>query len=102
MSSCDYLPHSKIGSFKPRGRRRSRLIATLVASCLASIALVAQPPVAGAAIMFTTPTPNVGIIPFTGDVYTIDPDGNLIPVEITSTPLSAPLYNLAGDPLNLT
>jgi hypothetical protein len=36
-----------------------------------------------------------------GDVYTIDPEGNLIPVEITSTPLSAPLYNLAGDPLNL-
>jgi hypothetical protein len=72
MSSRDYLLPSKIESAKPRGGRRSRLIATLVATCLANIALVAQAPVAGAATTFTTPTPNVGIIPFTGDVYTID------------------------------
>ena len=63
--------------------------------------VVERAPVAVASSV-SRPTPSVGIIPFTGDVYTIDQEGDLIPVEITSTPLSAPLYNLAGDPLNLT
>jgi len=78
------------------------MIATVIATAAACTAFVVQAPVAGASNTFTTPTPNVGIIPFTGDVYTLDPEGNLIPVAITSTPASAPLYNLAGDPLNLT
>ena len=102
MRSRDYLLPSKIGSSKPRGRRRSRVIATLIATCVASIAAVAQAPVAGAATTFTTPTPNVGIIPFSADVYTVDQEGNLIPVTLTTTSPSAHLYNLAGDPLNLT
>ena len=63
--------------------------------------VVVQAPVAGASSV-SGPTPSVGIIPFTGDVYTVDQRGDLIPVSITSTALSAPLYNLAGDPLNLT
>jgi len=79
-----------------------RLVATLIATGLAAIGFVMQAPIADASITFTTPTLNVGIIPFTSDVYTVDQDGNLIPVQLTTTPLSAPLYNVAGDPLNVT
>jgi len=64
-----------------------------------SVAVLAR--VAGASSV-SGPTQSVGIIPFTGDVHTVDQRGDLIPVSITSTALSAPLYNLAGDPLNLT
>jgi hypothetical protein len=97
--SADDHPHAKHATLRPSPRR---LLATLIAVGAACIALVVQIPVAAAATTFTTPTPNVGIIPFTADVYTVDQDGNLIPVSVTSTPLAAPLYNLAGDPLNLT
>ncbi|MBV8220625.1 MAG: hypothetical protein JO325_19330, partial [Solirubrobacterales bacterium] len=61
-----------------------------------------QASVAGAATTFTTPTPNIGIIPFSGDVYTTSANGTLIPVFPLSTPLSAPLYNLAGNALPVT
>jgi hypothetical protein len=94
---------TNLPAFRRSGRHRSRhLLAVLIATGLASIVLVVRAPVAGASNTFTTPTLNVGIIPFTGDVYAVDPEGNLIPVALTTTPLSAPLYNLAGDPLNLT
>jgi hypothetical protein len=36
------------------------------------------------------------------DVHTISANGTLIPILPLSTPLSAPLYNLAGNALNLT
>jgi hypothetical protein len=85
-------------------RRSGRPLATVIATGLASLALLVQAPVAGAHTTLTTSTPtaNTGIIPFTGDVYSLGSEGNLIPVSITSTPLSAPLYNVAGDPMNLT
>jgi len=83
-------------------RRRRHTIATVIAAAAACTALVVQAPVAGAATTFTAPTANVGIIPFPGDVYTVGQEGNLIPVDLTSTPASAPLYNLAGDPLSVT
>jgi len=83
-------------------RRARRALATVIATGLASTALLVQAPLAGAHTSFTAPTPNIGLIPFTGDVDTLDPEGNLIPVSITSTPASAPLYNFAGDPMNLT
>jgi len=88
------------------GRRREshrsrRVIAAVIAVGAVCLALAVQAPAAHASTTFTTPTPDVGIIPFTGDVYTVDQDGNLIPVAI-STSLSAPLYNEAGDPLNFT
>jgi hypothetical protein len=79
-----------------------RALATAIAIGLASTALLVQAPVAGAHTGFTQPTPDLGLIPFTGDVYTLGSEGNLIPVSIASTPLSAPLYNLAGDPMKLT
>jgi hypothetical protein len=100
MSSSHPYPYQRLTPYECR--RSRRLLATLIATALASAALLVQAPDAGAAVSFSTPTPNAGIIPFTGDVYVLDPEGNLIPVSIASTPLSAPLYNLAGDPMNLT
>lgn len=47
-------------------------------------------------------TPDVGILPFAGDVFTIGSNGSLIAVDPSTTPLSAPLFNLAGSTLNLT
>ena len=93
------MSNSKRATRRPYPRR---VAATLIAIGLAAIGLVVQAPIADASITFTAPTPNVGIIPFTSDVYTVDQDGNLIPVQLTTTPLSAPLYNVAGDPLNVT
>src|SRR5262249_47812106 len=40
--------------------------------------------------------------PFAGDVYTIGSNGSLIAVDPSMTPLTAPLFNLASSPLNLT
>jgi hypothetical protein len=59
-------------------------------------------PAASATTTFTPPTANIGIIPFPGDVFTPTANGTLIPVDPLSTPLSAPLFNLAGNALNLT
>jgi hypothetical protein len=83
-------------------RRPGRLIAAVIAVAAVCLALTVRAPAADASTAFTAPALDVGIIPFTGDVYVLDPDGNLIPVLITSTSLSAPLYNEAGDPLNVT
>jgi hypothetical protein len=66
------------------------------------MALAALAPAAGASTNRTTPTPDVGILPFPGDVFTIGSNGSLIPVDPSMTPASAPLFNLAGSPLNLT
>jgi hypothetical protein len=66
------------------------------------MALAALAPAAGASTGRTTPTPDVGLLPFAGDVFTIGSNGSLIPVDPSMTPTSAPLFNLAGSPLNLT
>lgn len=96
------LPVHETGC-QPRERRHSRrVIATLIATCLASAALLVQLPVAGATIMFTPPTPNVGIIPLPVDVYVLNSMGALVPVDPVSTPASPQLFNLAGNALNLT
>ena len=89
-----------LGSRRQRPRLR-RVIATVIAIGAACMALAVQAPVAGASTSVTTPTPDAGLEPFTADVYTLDQAGNLIPVLI-STSLTAPLYNGAGDPLNVT
>jgi len=83
-------------------RRPGRMIAAVIAAGAVCLALAVRAPAAGASTTFTAPALDVGIIPFTGDVYALDQYGNLIPVLITSTSLSAPLYNEAGDPLNVT
>jgi hypothetical protein len=102
MSSCHYLLPGKPASRKPRKRRSLRLLAAVITIALAAAALLVQAPVAGQALPVSNVTPQIGPIPFTGDAYTLDPQGNLIPVSSTLTPTSAPLYNRAGDPMNLT
>jgi hypothetical protein len=89
------------------GRRRKsprprRMIAAVIAVGAVCMALAVQAPVARASTTVTTPTKDVGIIPFPGDVYTLNYQGALVPIDPTSTPASAPLYNLAGNALNLT
>jgi hypothetical protein len=90
----------------PGGRRQSRrprhVIAAVIAAGAVCLALAMQASAAGASTTFTPPTPDVGIVPFAGDVYTTSSNGTLIPVFPGSTPLSAPLYNLAGGALNVT
>jgi hypothetical protein len=96
-------PARTAGLDRRRDRRRPRrVIAAVIAAGAVCLALALQAPAAGASTTVTPPTKDLGIIPFTGDVYTIDSEGNLIPVSITLTPASAPLYNVAGDPMNLT
>jgi hypothetical protein len=79
-----------------------RLVAALIATCLTGTALLVHAPVAGASITFTKPTGPGGVLPLAGDVYTLGSNGSLIAVDPSSTPASAPLFNLAGSPLNLT
>jgi len=51
---------------KSHERRRShRLIAAVIATVLAGLALAAQAPVAGA----SSSTPDVGVVPFANDVF---------------------------------
>jgi hypothetical protein len=98
--------------FSPRGparttglggrRRPRRVIAAVIVVGAVCAALAVQAPTARASTTFTTPTPDVGIVPFSGDVYTVSANGTLITVDPTSTSLSAPLFNLAGDSLNVT
>jgi hypothetical protein len=84
------------------GRRSRRALLATIATTLAVTGLVLQAPVASAATTVSQPTANVGIIPLPGDVYTISANGTLIPILPLSTSLSAPLFNLAGNALNLT
>jgi hypothetical protein len=88
---------------KSRERRRSRrALATLIATVLAAVGLVVQVPAASADGGGGNATPDRGIVPFPGDVYTVGSNGSLIAVDPRQTPASAPLFNLAGEPLNLT
>jgi hypothetical protein len=87
-------------SHKP-GRSRRALI-TLTTAAVTCAALVVQSPAADASGFHGQRTANVGVVPFSGDVYTPSSNGTLIPVLPDSTPLSAPLFNLAGNPLNVT
>jgi hypothetical protein len=90
-------------SFMPcRRHRLRRAMAIAIGIGLACMALVGHAPAAGASTTLARPTPDVGILPFPGDVYIAGQDSTLIPVDPSSTPTSAPLYNLAGQPLNLT
>lgn len=74
----------------------------MIAIALLAAASLAQAPVAGAASPISNVTPQIGLIPFPIDVYSLNSMGALIPVDPTSTPASAPLYNLGGTALNLT
>jgi hypothetical protein len=94
--------HAERASLKPRECRSRRLLVTLVATGVAVIGLVVQAPVAGASIGSITPTPDVAIVPFAGDVFTVGTNGSLITVDPRITSASAPLFNLEGEPLNLT
>jgi len=55
-------PTDKAGLEAPEHHRSRRLLATLIATGLACMALAVQAPVAGASITLTTPTPNLGLI----------------------------------------
>ena len=84
------------------GPRPRHAIAAVIAVGAVCMTLAVQAPTAGASTTFTTPTPDVGIVPFAGDVYTASANGTLIPVLPESAPASTPLYNLAGNALNVT
>ena len=85
-----------------QGHRARRVIAAVIAAGAVCMAMAVRAPAAGASTSVTPPVKDVGIIPFPGDVYTASSNGTLIPVLPDSTPASAPLYNLAGNALNLT
>jgi hypothetical protein len=68
---------------------------------LAVIGLVLQAPVAGASDSGAKGTPAVAIVPFANDVFWFT-NGALTVVDPASTPASAPLFNLEGNPLHLT
>ncbi len=99
MSPNGNRPHPNRRNASSPGRRA--LLAT-IATSLAVIGLAVPAPAASAATTFTPPTANVGIIPLPADVFTLSANGTLIPMLPLSTPLSAPLFNLAGNALNLT
>ncbi len=89
-------------SSRSRERRRShRLIAMVIATVLAGLALAVQAPVAGASSSFPSLTPDVAVVPFANDVFWFT-NGALTVVDPASTPASAPLFNLEGNPLHLT
>jgi hypothetical protein len=109
MSATTTIPSSAEGPAHTAGpgRRREshrprRVIAAVIAAAAVCMALAVQAPAAAASTTLTTPTPDGGILPFPGDVYTLDSQGILIPVDPSLTPASAPLYNLGGTALNLT
>jgi hypothetical protein len=99
--SCPYS-HGEQASLKPRACRWRRLLLTLVAAALAVIGLVVGAPVADASIGTIAPTPDVAIVPSAGDVFTVGTNGSLITVDPRITSASAPLFNLEGEPLNVT
>ena len=86
----------------PRRLRLHGVVIALIAAALAAFALVVQAPIAGASNFGSQPTSAAGILPFPGDVYTLGSNGSLIAVDPSTTPASAPLFNLGGQPLNLT
>jgi len=60
-----------------------------------------QAPVAGASSSFASLTPDVAVVPFANDVSWFT-NNALSVVDPASTPASAPLFNLEGNPLHLT
>jgi hypothetical protein len=102
VSPKDNQPQPNRENTSSPGRRSRRALPAAIATSLAVTGLAVPPPAASAATTFTQPTANVGIIPLPADVYTISANGTLIPILPLSTPLSAPLYNLAGNALDLT
>ena len=103
MSSPEFpLPIDRAG-FVPRAHHRSRrMLGALIATALAAAAFLVQAPLAGAALPVSNLTPQIGLIPFPIDVYVLNYQGALVAVEPVSTSASAQLFNLAGNPLNLT
>ena len=100
--SCLHHPLPTEASSRSRERRHShRLIAAVIATCLACLGLVVQAPVAGASSSFPSLTPDVAVVPFANDVFWFT-NGALTVVDPASTPASAPLFNLEGNPLHLT
>jgi len=89
-------------SWRRESPRPRRVIAAVIAAGAVCLALAVQAPAAGALTTLTTPTPDVGTVPLAGDVYTASANGTLIPVLPDSAPASTPLYNLAGNALNVT
>jgi hypothetical protein len=88
---------------KSRKRRRSRrVLLAVIATGVTYVGVVVQAPVASASTTYTTPTADLGILPFALDVWRIGSNGSLIPVDPSVAPLSTPLFNLGGSPLNLT
>lgn len=96
------LPAERARSKSRERNGARRVLAALIATSLAGVVLVVLAPVAGASTSTATATSVVGIIPFPGDVYVLNSEGALIPVDPSSTPASAPLFNLAGDAMNVT
>ncbi len=94
--------HTDRAGLKPRERRRSlRLLAALIATCLACLGLAAQAPVAGASSWFPSLTPDVAVVPFAHDVFWFT-NNALAEVDPASTPTSAPLFSVEGNPLDVT
>jgi len=94
---------SVIEERRERERRGSRrIVGTVIAIGLASLAVLVAAPAAGASNDGGAWAPAVAIEPFSGDVFTIGSNGNLIAVDPRYTPDSAALFNAQGDPLNLT
>ena len=85
-----------------RRPRAGRAVATLIAAALALSGSAALAQAAGASSASRDRTAAVGLIPFPGDVYQLNYQGALVPVDPASTPSSAALYNLAGNALNVT
>src|SRR5580704_2753616 len=90
--------HANRARLRPGPRR---LLVTLITLGAACIAVGAQAPVAGATVTFSTPTPDVAVVPFANDVFWFT-NGALTAVDPASTPASAPLFNEEGNPLHLT
>jgi hypothetical protein len=63
------------------------VIAAVIAAAAVCMALAVQAPTAAASTTLTTPTPDGRILPFPGDVYTLDSQGILVPVDPSLTPL---------------
>lgn len=103
--SSPFSPSAKGASLMSGRRHRwRRPRATMIAIAIALVAadLLVQAPVAGAASPVSNVTPQIGWIPFSGDVVVLNYQGALVPVDPTSTPASAQLFNIAGNPLNMT
>ena len=83
-------------------RRSRRTVIILIVTGLAGLSVVVTSPPAGAATPGPAWTPQVALVPFPGDVYTLGTNGSLITVDPRVTQGSAPLFSLQGDPLGLT